>query len=452
MARWLVLRAVVATAGTETTTAARVVAAPPPSVPPPPPTPQTPSRAAAARTAVQLPAFGSFGTFGESPADGDRSVGGADEIAAMIAARDRQAYGVGDDDNDEDAADERAPPPTAVPGRSRSGKKKNKSKKKDTPGASAVAASAAVSAFSPAAADKAAPESPAVDATADSAAAAAAPTAVVADAPPPLTWADLPRFPPVALEYGPESAWRDDHYDYERRLLEQYARSERVAVPDSRAAVSTSSAASAAGEWSGEAYEKVRPKHYDKVFKTFQRTVEMEPAQCVRYGIGTRPVFFASDDVLRTLSTTGPPPCQRCGGQRAFELQLMPAVLSLLPTEEEARRRLLLRRRDESSRLAPNATVSAAHPADGTAASQRLPASPPTLTTMEQPAPTPRGPAIAVAASARLDALALGMDFGTVLVYVCERDCTPPPLRPASSSISYSEEYAVPQTERWRSS
>ncbi|KAI8854740.1 programmed cell death protein 2 [Chytridium lagenaria] len=143
--------------------------------------------------------------------------------------------------------------------------------------------------------------------------------------------------PRVLLEFAYEEDSPDasEQYKYENKLYEQYRKS--GGIPIDTDALDDGDDGSGMS-WAGEGYEKVRPKGYDKLFKRFYKTVEKEPEQCLRYAFNGQPLFYASDAVFQSLTTVGPPPCPQCQSPRVFEMQLMPAVLSLLPTEQLAAR------------------------------------------------------------------------------------------------------------------
>jgi pre-rRNA-processing protein TSR4 len=83
-------------------------------------------------------------------------------------------------------------------------------------------------------------------------------------------------------------------------------------------------------EWVGEAYESSHPMGVDKAFLAFQKRIASYPRQCVRFSPAGRPLLFHQE----TLSSQ-PGSCSTCGQARVFELQLMPAILSLLPCNDE---------------------------------------------------------------------------------------------------------------------
>lgn len=139
------------------------------------------------------------------------------------------------------------------------------------------------------------------------------------------------------------------------------------------------------GEWKGEMYEKqAMPGGVDKQFTQFLERVECEPSQCVRYAWAGTPLFYGQ------LQQQQQPPlgghCSHCGSRRVFEMQLMPTVLSVLNVEAYAH--------------------------------------------VEKEAESP----------AQWN---VGMEFGTVLIFVCERDCHPAP----TEQVSYSEECCIVQYE-----
>lgn len=81
--------------------------------------------------------------------------------------------------------------------------------------------------------------------------------------------------------------------------------------------------------WQGEAYEQMRINGYDKAFKNFHNRVAHYPRQCVRYSPANNPLPFCADELPLIEK------CSKCGDERSFELQLMPAVLSCLPKDAD---------------------------------------------------------------------------------------------------------------------
>ncbi|KAJ1917535.1 hypothetical protein H4219_003168 [Mycoemilia scoparia] len=121
------------------------------------------------------------------------------------------------------------------------------------------------------------------------------------------------------------------------------------------------------GTWAGEKYEHhTFVKGTDAAFERFLETMAENPEQCIRYSYNGVPLFYTHmDDSAKLLnkltntpqsslssvndssdsdddegahgfsySTTNIEPCKFCGGQRVFEFQLMPALLTALPLEK----------------------------------------------------------------------------------------------------------------------
>lgn len=75
-----------------------------------------------------------------------------------------------------------------------------------------------------------------------------------------------------------------------------------------------------------EGYEKSQVKHGDRVFYKFMNRFARCPEQIIRY-------CWEGDPLYVTESSSGikqPLPCQSCGSQRVFELQLMPSLIQHL--------------------------------------------------------------------------------------------------------------------------
>ena len=122
-------------------------------------------------------------------------------------------------------------------------------------------------------------------------------------------------------------------------------------------------------EWGNEKYEVVEPKFFTDHFKRFQAALTNDPEQILRYQLNGRPVWFAEPEKKDFKCT--------CGASKRFEFQLMPNLLNVLPLEELAQKQIKMEdmqgnKKDLSRFLALNA---------------------------------------------------LGMDFATVVVFTCSRDC-----------------------------
>eukprot|EP00116_Pleurobrachia_bachei_P006597 sb/3466859/ len=84
-----------------------------------------------------------------------------------------------------------------------------------------------------------------------------------------------------------------------------------------------------AGGGGGEKYEKTDVK--DREFYKFYKRLSLCPEQCLRYDVGGKPLLLPSTNIPR---------CDLCHGPRQFELQLMPALISILRPFSGPRRSL----------------------------------------------------------------------------------------------------------------
>ncbi|XP_075996602.1 programmed cell death protein 2-like [Genypterus blacodes] len=133
------------------------------------------------------------------------------------------------------------------------------------------------------------------------------------------TW-DPPTFRPFFISVVEESdlGGAEGGLEHAQKLLREYERREGASVRDLED-----------GDGGGgvEKYEKTKARHGDAVFSRFMKKISLCPEQILRYCRGGEPLFISE-----------PPPgwaqgvsaCGACGGSRTFELQLMPALVSLL--------------------------------------------------------------------------------------------------------------------------
>ncbi|RUS35486.1 programmed cell death protein 2 [Jimgerdemannia flammicorona] len=185
------------------------------------------------------------------------------------------------------------------------------------------------------------------------------------------------------------------------------------------------------GTWAGEAYEKQKlPKGVDRVFKQFTERMAQWPEQCVRYEFGGTALLYSNSDTISsrllvtpsasskrysTFSTTRLPLCPHCGAKRIFELQLMPNILSVLPTTDYA---IAEEDRDRERIKKKNGE------ANGEEKERR-----------------------------DIERWNVGMEWGTVLVFVCERDCDGTTgqagrvLEEGAETVKYFEEFVLIQFE-----
>ncbi|XP_068459961.1 programmed cell death protein 2-like [Clinocottus analis] len=128
------------------------------------------------------------------------------------------------------------------------------------------------------------------------------------------------------VEEADLSGGEEDELQHARRLLREYERREGVVAVGERDD----------GDGGGvEKYEKTRARHGDAAFSRFLKEIWRCPQQILRYRRGGKPLFVSEPPA----EATAPPACGACGGGRDFELQLMPALVSLLRRKTSTRRR-----------------------------------------------------------------------------------------------------------------
>lgn len=127
---------------------------------------------------------------------------------------------------------------------------------------------------------------------------------------------DVPVLPSFFISAVEESDLfgEDDDLEHAQQLLREYERREGVTV----------------GELDGggeERYEKTTAKHGDATFSRFMKKISLCPRQILRYCRGGKPLFISEplSNLAQVVSV-----CGSCGRSRIFELQLMPALVSLL--------------------------------------------------------------------------------------------------------------------------
>ncbi|EMD38872.1 hypothetical protein CERSUDRAFT_112597 [Gelatoporia subvermispora B] len=159
--------------------------------------------------------------------------------------------------------------------------------------------------------------------------------------------------------------------------------------------------------WGLEGYEN--SLEVDHAFERFAQRVAHEGEQCLRYDLGGTPLPFASDAVFDKLfpRPEGPPPpvtkaafavqrvprrtyapaalpqCPKCNGPRIFECQLMPNLINVLArggAEDDANKAPAAKETDEERRAA-------------------------------------------VMRALKGEGEGRGMEWGTCMVFTCERDC-----------------------------
>ncbi|KAJ2724958.1 hypothetical protein GGI07_001620 [Coemansia sp. Benny D115] len=206
---------------------------------------------------------------------------------------------------------------------------------------------------------------------------------------------------PQYLEFEAEEL--DDKYIHER-YREEIDQAMELAAAEASMRGKKAAPTGDGEEWADEKYERTeRPRGTDSAFERFVRIVSQNPEQIVRYQFSGKPLLYTLQDAAaRQLgisatqdgydsdsddedgvagphgySTEALPRCEHCKGRRVFECQLMPALLSVLP-------------------LAASAEAAAPLAVKG---GERL------------------------VGSQLMQALDLGLEFGTMMVFVCENDC-----------------------------
>lgn len=112
----------------------------------------------------------------------------------------------------------------------------------------------------------------------------------------------------------------DGNQEHIQQLLKEYEHREGVVVEELDHAQDVSSG----GE---EKYEKSSARHGDAIFSRFMKRISLCPQQILRYCRSGEPLFISEppSNLIQVV-----PACSTCGGRRTFELQLMPALVSLL--------------------------------------------------------------------------------------------------------------------------
>ncbi|KAJ3371174.1 hypothetical protein GGF31_003597 [Allomyces arbusculus] len=151
-----------------------------------------------------------------------------------------------------------------------------------------------------------------------------------------------------------------------------------------------------------ESYESTTIKGFTRTLEKFVERIEDNPGQVVRYRHGGRALHYSDFAVISGPPTKGGKPgavpkCDRCGAARVFECQLMSTLLSVLPVEQYAAKAAGSGPVDEK-----------AHPSTWYS----------------------------------------GMEFGTVLVYTCGKNCAASePNAVGGPVVEYAQEVCVVQLE-----
>ncbi|KAF3855333.1 hypothetical protein F7725_023388 [Dissostichus mawsoni] len=108
----------------------------------------------------------------------------------------------------------------------------------------------------------------------------------------------------------------EDELHHAQKLLREYERREGVSAGEME---------EEDGGGGEEKYEKTKARHGDAVFSRFMKKISLCPQQILRYSRRGKPLFISQPPENMQV-----PKCGSCGGERTFEMQLMPALVSLL--------------------------------------------------------------------------------------------------------------------------
>ncbi|KAF3855396.1 hypothetical protein F7725_023451 [Dissostichus mawsoni] len=115
---------------------------------------------------------------------------------------------------------------------------------------------------------------------------------------------------------GIELFGEEDELHHAQKLLREYERREGVSAGEME---------EEDGGGGEEKYEKTKARHGDAVFSRFMKKISLCPQQILRYSRRGKPLFISQPPENMQV-----PKCGSCGGERTFEMQLMPALVSLL--------------------------------------------------------------------------------------------------------------------------
>ncbi|KAE8210271.1 hypothetical protein CF327_g5838 [Tilletia walkeri] len=143
------------------------------------------------------------------------------------------------------------------------------------------------------------------------------------------TWPD----PADVLAYCPPQ--------YLNTIAEPYAQEEDEKAADAKAKAAGAFDTGSGGKGGTEGYERQLLSGMTSTFERFVDRVRREPSQVLRYAWDGVPLPYArrlafgpadptKTDTKKKVTQINPPPCERCGASRTFELQLMPNLINVL--------------------------------------------------------------------------------------------------------------------------
>ncbi|XP_052568271.1 programmed cell death protein 2-like isoform X2 [Peromyscus californicus insignis] len=131
--------------------------------------------------------------------------------------------------------------------------------------------------------------------------------------------AEVPQFQPYYICVAEEEDYGNSvDLEHARSLLQDYQQREGVDMEHLLSLCSYSDG--------DEKYEKTNIKSGDQTFYKFMKRIAACQEQILRYSWSGEPLFL----VCPTSEVSEIPACSGCGGQRTFEFQLMPALVSML--------------------------------------------------------------------------------------------------------------------------
>ncbi|KAJ7312094.1 hypothetical protein JRQ81_006433 [Phrynocephalus forsythii] len=134
-----------------------------------------------------------------------------------------------------------------------------------------------------------------------------------------------PLFQPYYISVVDEEDYRGyEDTDHAQKLLKEYQQREGVDM----AALTSESYPHVD---CSEIYEKSAAETRDVVFHKFMKRISACPEQILRYSWGGQPLFITCPP---TDIRTAVPPCNQCRSRRIFEFQLMPALVSMLKSQD----------------------------------------------------------------------------------------------------------------------
>ncbi|XP_064480765.1 programmed cell death protein 2-like [Ornithodoros turicata] len=124
----------------------------------------------------------------------------------------------------------------------------------------------------------------------------------------------------VVEEPGSDQSELDSHV---HSLLQQYQCTEGSVFTKS-----SNEAAEKRVNYAEEHYEKTNIRHGDEVFYKFHKRLRRHPDQLIRFCWNGEPLFISKQPCTLKVAD-----CIRCGANRCFELQIMPALIRNLQLE-----------------------------------------------------------------------------------------------------------------------